>query len=295
MSNRVIKDIIWDCPTLAKLPDYYEDQFPRWLLLPDDWGCFNANPDRLKGMLYPNRKKETSGKIIEMKKIFSDAGLIFFWEDNGRDWGFIVSFESHHNYSNKGSVEDGNKRVRHTRKTPEPPREKLEVYLQSLNIVGHSLTQVDAPLTQVDAPLTQRDTKSASPSPSLILNNTPNLNNNPDDPNSLQHFEQLWKEYPCKQGKHNAWLKFQNQVGTGKDLTDIQQALFNYKASVTAIRNNGHPDRQYQHGSTWFNQNWKDYIEYSEPEEESTADGIRRIIREKDARKKEAQEMEGLR
>ena len=37
MSNRVIKDSIWDSPTLGQIPDYYEDQFPRWLLLADDW------------------------------------------------------------------------------------------------------------------------------------------------------------------------------------------------------------------------------------------------------------------
>lgn len=78
---------------------------------------------------------------------------------------------------------------------------------------------------------------------------------------SRERFEILWKNYPRKLGKEKALPKFLKQVGTEKDFTDIQQALVNYKADVERERKNGHPELAYQHGSTWFNENWKDYID----------------------------------
>ena len=65
MPNRVIKDSVWDSPTLGGMPDYYEDQFIRWALLPDDRGCFNANAVKIKGDVYPNRE------ICEMEGTFN--------------------------------------------------------------------------------------------------------------------------------------------------------------------------------------------------------------------------------
>ncbi len=78
-------------------------------------------------------------------------------------------------------------------------------------------------------------------------------------------FLNLWNTLPpeMKKGKDRSWNYFKTQVGTEKDLKDIQQALKNYLDQIIFIRSNGHPDRQYQHGSTWFNGNWKDYINIS--------------------------------
>ena len=67
MPNRVIKDSVWDSPTLGGIPDYYEDQFIRWALLSDDWGCFNANAVKIKGDVYPNRE------ICDMKSTFNQC------------------------------------------------------------------------------------------------------------------------------------------------------------------------------------------------------------------------------
>jgi len=64
-----------------------------------------------------------------------------------------------------------------------------------------------------------------------------------------------------KKGKERAWDSFKKQVGTEKDYENIQKALQHYLYQVTFFRANGHPERQYQHGSTWFNGNWKDYID----------------------------------
>jgi len=78
-------------------------------------------------------------------------------------------------------------------------------------------------------------------------------------------FEKIWKDYPEKKGKDKAWIKYRNQVKTDQDWENIQKALINYKADMEGIRNNGHPDRAWQYGSTWFNNDWRDYVNYEPP------------------------------
>ena len=139
MSNRVIKDSIWDSPTLGLLPDYFEDQFPRWLLLADDWGCFNANAVKIKGDVYPNRVKESPGQIEKIKQKFAEVGLLFLWTEGGREWGYFVSFDSHHSFCNKTSTDEGKKRQKHRRKTPEPPKDLLDNYLKSIGTMWDNM------------------------------------------------------------------------------------------------------------------------------------------------------------
>jgi len=83
-----------------------------------------------------------------------------------------------------------------------------------------------------------------------------------------EHFEEVWNEYPEKKGKEKAWAKFQKQVQTWKALENIKYALEHYKTEVERCRANSQPDLSWQHGSTWFNDNWKDYIDYKPPEDD---------------------------
>lgn len=77
-------------------------------------------------------------------------------------------------------------------------------------------------------------------------------------------FDIVWAEYPEKKGKHDAWLKFKNQVKTPQDFTNICVALQNYKADMAKVRQ-VHPERPWLHGSTWFNHRWEDFIDYQAP------------------------------
>lgn len=144
MPNRVIKDSIWTSPTLADLSDFAQDQFPRWLLMADDWGCFDANSKVIKGLCYPLRDRVTSARIDDIKKEYYNAGLFFLWIEGGHEWGYFVSWDSHHNFCNKTNVDDGGKNQKHRRKTPAPPPAELNQYLQqytkSWNILGQIRT-----------------------------------------------------------------------------------------------------------------------------------------------------------
>lgn len=125
MANRIVKDTIWNSPSLAALDDFTQDQFPRWLLLADDWGCFEADAETIKGRAYPKRPSVTADTISGLLKTFYEAGFLFAWSEEGRVWGFFVAW-GEHNYTT-GSDGDG-KRLQARRKTPVPPKDELEAY-----------------------------------------------------------------------------------------------------------------------------------------------------------------------
>ncbi len=90
---------------------------------------------------------------------------------------------------------------------------------------------------------------------------------------SRDNFELAWDAYPEKKGKEKAFLHFKAQIKTEKDFLDFGRAIVNYIQDVAIQRNNGHPDLMWQHGKTFFNKSWKDYIDYKPPPKK-TADGI---------------------
>jgi len=98
----------------------------------------------------------------------------------------------------------------------------------------------------------------------------------PSAPGREGWFEIIWGKYPRKLKKHIASLKFKKQVQAEQDWLDIQQALKNYIHDTEHIRANGHPDREWMHGSTWFNHVWKDYVEMAEIKAETFAERIKR-------------------
>ena len=130
MPNRVIKDSIWSSPSLSKLSEKAQLHWPRWLLQPDDWGCFNADEDIIKGLVYPKMKSVTTKKILELRDEYNQSGMLFLWSENGRVWGYFISFEKHHpQFCNSTHLDGEGKQARHKRKTPEPPTDEIEKYL----------------------------------------------------------------------------------------------------------------------------------------------------------------------
>lgn len=128
MPNRILKESILDSPTLARLPEFAQDQFPRLLLLVDDWGCLNVDPDVIRGKAYPKRPKMTSSRVAKLLETFKAAGMLFTWEDGDRIWGYWVRWDDH-NYCNARQVDEGGKPAKHRRKTPTPPPDELNQYL----------------------------------------------------------------------------------------------------------------------------------------------------------------------
>src|SRR5687767_9200037 len=103
MPNRILKESILDSPTLARLSDFSQDQFPRLLLLCDDWGCFNADPESVKGKAYSKRPKVTPKIISNILQEFNHEGMLFLWYDKDRIYGFWTGWQDH-NWCNTSAV-----------------------------------------------------------------------------------------------------------------------------------------------------------------------------------------------
>ena len=74
---------------------------------------------------------------------------------------------------------------------------------------------------------------------------------------SEANFDLVWKDYPNRQGKKNAFRHFRASVKSEKDYNDIHRALQNY------IRSGNVKNGFVKNGSTWFNE-WQDWIEPTE-------------------------------
>lgn len=71
-------------------------------------------------------------------------------------------------------------------------------------------------------------------------------------------FEQIWAEYPKKEGKKGALVHFKASVKSVEDVKKIFTALENYKKK---IRDENTPPQYIKQGKTWFN-DWQDYLDY---------------------------------
>lgn len=170
MSSRVIKETVLTHPLLTKLGPFAQDQFIRWCLLPDDWGCFNADPDYLKGTLYPKRKEMTAEKIEKVFQEIYHSGLMFAWQETGTRWGYFTWWDTGL-FCGVVQHAEGGKRVRNRRKTPTPPIELLNMYYQQFGDIREQLGAVERQVGAFPPP----PPLPFPPSPSPIKTNTSSL------------------------------------------------------------------------------------------------------------------------
>lgn len=239
MSNRVIKDLIWASPKLAKCTITTQLHFPRLVLLSDDWGCFNADAEVIKGLAYP-KMKITPKKIFELLKELYDMGLLFVWRAGHHTWGYWMKWDEH-GFSSGSEYNNGGQRVKHRRKTPVPPERELKKYIsEHLGTIGDNLE------------------KSASyPNP----NPNPNLNPKPkQDPENILHekeFTTFWSQWPSEARAKKTWceMKFNALCKVGK-LKEFKKTTMGYSAFLTYQKDVNNFPQRCMDSSTWFN-NWE--------------------------------------
>ena len=86
----------------------------------------------------------------------------------------------------------------------------------------------------------------------------------------VEEFEEIWKEYPKKQGKEKALQAFLRARKAGVDKDTILDGLRAYKAYLMANKTNMQYVKQ---GSTWFNQKcWQDDYEIAGNKKQTSRD-----------------------
>lgn len=93
---------------------------------------------------------------------------------------------------------------------------------------------------------------------SISISNSKSISksNNINKEDILNEFEELWKIYPNKQGKTNAFKSYDKARKKGVEFETIKKGLENYIDYCKVKK----MEKQYiKHGSTWFNQEcWND-------------------------------------
>ena len=89
-------------------------------------------------------------------------------------------------------------------------------------------------------------------------------NNTPPAPPSdtvSQEFEELWSQYPRKEGKKAAFASYQRAKKKGATFDDVKAGILNYLDYIKAKKIETQFIKQ---GSTWFNgEHWNDEYDYS--------------------------------
>lgn len=96
--------------------------------------------------------------------------------------------------------------------------------------------------------------------------NITSMNNNisspSDDGGQPDEFEELWKLYPRKEGKKQAYAAYKRAIKNGTKNEDIRKGIENY---VEQIRIKGRPIEYIKQGSTYFrNEHWTDELDMTD-------------------------------
>ena len=126
MPNRIIKDSIRTSKAVNNMTDF---QFRLWVYLityVDDYGRGSADPELLKGFVFPRRKGITESTIDKALADLANSGLVLLYEVNGEPYFCFPNWSEHQRIQTKKSKypapEDGNPRkstVSHRESPPE--------------------------------------------------------------------------------------------------------------------------------------------------------------------------------
>lgn len=134
MPKRLIDDSYLNSPSMAVCSPRAEDAYPRFMLLADDFGCFEVNPRALLARGWPNRTDVTEQDLISWleeyvtKRAIDQPPVAMIWSERGRRYCYLTGWDGPHGqrkrveYKPNGTAAElhGSKR-----RTPAPPPELL--------------------------------------------------------------------------------------------------------------------------------------------------------------------------
>ena len=101
--NRILKETIRTSRTINELSDF---QFRLWAYLityVDDFGRGCADPDLLKGFVFPRRKRVTEADIQKALAELADKGCILLYEVDGESYFCFPKWSDHQTIRNQKS------------------------------------------------------------------------------------------------------------------------------------------------------------------------------------------------
>jgi len=103
MPNRIIKESIRTSKSVNALSDF---EFRLWLYLityVDDFGRGSADPEIIKGFVFPKRKGVTESQIEKTLSALANTGMIVLYEVDGDSFFYFPNWASHQRIQTKVS------------------------------------------------------------------------------------------------------------------------------------------------------------------------------------------------
>ena len=122
----------------------------------------------------------------------------------------------------------------------------------------------------------QKNIKRTSEKHQKNTNNNDNNENNDNNKDIEQNFEQMWSLYPNKKGKGKISNAKKKEIYKLRE--EFTRCIQRYKKWVESERKDNFEDLQYQHGSTFFNSGYIDYLDENVKEEEKPKRGPLKIV-----------------
>lgn len=141
MGNRILKESIRTSRTVNEMTDF---QFRLWAYLityVDDYGRGSADPEILKGFVFPRRKGVTEASIQKALAEMATAGIILLYEADGESYLCFPRWSDH-------------QRIQQKRSKFPPPPEDYEVSQKS------TATHGDSPPEPISEPISESNPKS---------------------------------------------------------------------------------------------------------------------------------------
>jgi hypothetical protein len=121
MPKRMLDDSLLSSPSVAALSPAAQDAFPRFILLADDFGCFDANSRVLVGKGWPLREDVTERKVAGWVSEMERSGMLFLWDEDGRRFGYLTGWHGEHGQKHRPEYDYETNPKGSKRRTPRPP------------------------------------------------------------------------------------------------------------------------------------------------------------------------------
>lgn len=131
MPKRMLDDSLLTSTSLARCSPRAQDAFPRFILLCDDFGCFEVIPRRVVATGWVYRQDVTEADVVAWLEEYVGAGMACLWTENERTYCYLTGWDGEHGQRKRVEYDPGaakGTREAHgsKRRTPRPPADLVE-------------------------------------------------------------------------------------------------------------------------------------------------------------------------
>lgn len=126
MPKRMLDDSFLTSTSVARCSPRAQDAFPRFILLADDFGCFEVIPRALAARGWVYRQDVTEADMVAWLEEYVAAGMACLWTVNERRYCYLTGWHGEHGQKHRAEYDREHNPKGSKRRTPVPPADLVE-------------------------------------------------------------------------------------------------------------------------------------------------------------------------